>query len=145
VLDELQVVAGPRTNVSLKLRQTVVKVGRLEIFGDDQQVDIRVAAGVAASHGPEEPCTVQVGPRREPLAQPPDQFPSQPRKSEHRPSREVVSGSAGPSMLGPATVSLTSPVWMSSSMTALALPGRDASPQQRAAASLQAARSRASV
>ena len=33
---------------------------------------------------------MQVGPRREAIPQPPDQFPSQTRKSDHRSSREVV-------------------------------------------------------
>ncbi len=90
VLDKLQVVASPRVNVGLKARQSLMQVGRLDVVDHYQKVDVRVAVGIAASHGPKEPGTVEVGPRGEPFAQSPDQLASQTGQSEHRPGGEVV-------------------------------------------------------
>jgi len=56
----------------------------LEVVDHDEKVDIGVAVGLAASHGPEEPGTVDIWPRRKPLAQSPNQLASQARESQHR-------------------------------------------------------------
>gem|GEM_PF-2994792 len=90
MFDKLHVVAGPGANVGLKARQSFMQVGRLEVVDHDQKVDIRVAVGVAASNGPEEPGAVEVGPCGEPFAQSPDQLASQAGQSEHRPCGKVA-------------------------------------------------------
>ena len=72
VLDKLQLVAGPGANVGLKARQSFMQVGRLEVVDHDQTVDVRVAVGVAASDGPEEPGAVEVGPCGQSFAQSPE-------------------------------------------------------------------------
>ena len=91
MLDELQVVAGPGANVGVEPCQALVQLGRLEIVGHDQEVDVRVAVGVAPGHRAEEPGTRKVGPPRDPLTQSPDQLASQTRQGQYRPGREVAS------------------------------------------------------
>jgi hypothetical protein len=90
VLDQLQIVARPRTNVGMKLGEALVQIGRSEVIGHDQQVDIGVAVGVPAGHRAEEPGAAQVGPRGQTLSQSPDQLASQTRQSQHRPGGEVT-------------------------------------------------------
>ncbi len=67
-----------------------MQVGCLDVVRNDQKVDIRVAVGIASGHGPEEPGTMEVGPRGELLSQTPDQLTPQTRQSNYRPSRKVV-------------------------------------------------------
>jgi hypothetical protein len=58
-------------NATFQVTQLAVDIGEKvcsarEGAGDDEHDDIRVAVGVAASDGPEEPSTVEAGPRHRP-------------------------------------------------------------------------------